>query len=103
MNTSFVKFLATISIAAFAAGGGIRLASAADARQSLAGSDSHPITRAELLHELQELKSVGYDPSDDNFPESLQKAQRKLDEKRRAESAMAVTQAHQPAETDLAR
>jgi len=103
MKTSIANFVATISIAAFASAGGIRLASAADARQPVAGSDTHPITRAELLRELQELKSFGYSPSDDRYPESLQNAQRKLDEKRRTESAMAAAQANQPAEAALTR
>jgi hypothetical protein len=48
--------------------------------------DTHPVTRTEILKELLELRSVGYDPADENYPGSLQAAQRKLDEKRRTEA-----------------
>ncbi|PWK36220.1 DUF4148 domain-containing protein [Cupriavidus plantarum] len=44
-----------------------------------------PVTHASLMKELSELRAVGYDLFDDNFPESLQRAERKLEAKRRAQ------------------
>ena len=44
-----------------------------------------PVTHASLMKELSELRAVGYDLQDDSFPESLQRAERKLESKRRAE------------------
>jgi len=88
MKTLIAKRVAAIATAAVAASG-IHLALAAEPTQSVPGYDTHPVTRAELLREVQKLRSAGYDPSDDNFPESLQKAQRKLDAKRQAEKSQA--------------
>ncbi|QET00586.1 MULTISPECIES: DUF4148 domain-containing protein [Cupriavidus] len=58
-------------------------AHAADAAAG-ADRDASPVTHASLMHELQELRAVGYDLLDDNFPESLQRAQRKVEAKHRA-------------------
>ena len=41
---------------------------------------THQVTRAEVLHELEELESVGYNPSqgdDGNYPAGLQAAEQK--------------------------
>ncbi|MDW3685130.1 DUF4148 domain-containing protein [Cupriavidus sp. CV2] len=49
---------------------------------------THQVTRAELLHELEELKSVGYNPSQGDYgdyPADLQAAEQRLEAKHRAE------------------
>lgn len=58
----------------------------AHAADAVAGADrdASPVTHASLMKELQELRAVGYDLFDDNFPESLQRAERKLEAKHRA-------------------
>lgn len=59
------------------------------------------VTRAGILRELQELESVGYNPStpgDTRYPDDLQQALQKLDAKHRAEAGAAAETAR-PAQT----
>jgi hypothetical protein len=49
---------------------------------------AHQVTRAEVLHELEELESVGYNPAtgdDPNYPADLQAALHKLEVKHQVE------------------
>lgn len=49
---------------------------------------THQVTRAEVLHELEELESVGYNPSlgdNGDYPANLQAAEQKLEAKHQAE------------------
>ncbi|CAH2900753.1 MULTISPECIES: DUF4148 domain-containing protein [Paraburkholderia] len=42
---------------------------------------SHQLTRAEVMHELEELEAAGYNPSvgdDPNYPADIQEAERKV-------------------------
>lgn len=64
--------------------------------QSAASTDMHPVTRAGILKELQELEAVGYNPTapgDTRFPDDLQQALQKLDAKHRAEAGTASSTA----------
>lgn len=41
----------------------------------------HPLTRAEVMHELEELEAAGYTPSlgdDSQYPSDIQEAERKV-------------------------
>jgi hypothetical protein len=63
-------------------------ASACVYAQTSAEPGTHPVTRAEVRHELEELESVGYNPGtgeDPNYPADLQAAERKLEVKHQAE------------------
>src|ERR1700680_2071333 len=56
--------------------------------QTSAEPGVHQVTRAEVLHELEELESVGYNPAtgdDPNYPADLQAALQKLEAKHKAE------------------
>ncbi|MCY0856330.1 DUF4148 domain-containing protein [Cupriavidus sp. D39] len=69
---------------------------------------THQVTRAEVLHELEELESVGYNPSQgDNgdYPADLQAAERKLEAKHQAEkdALMGGNQAAKTAESQPAQ
>ncbi len=49
---------------------------------------AHQITRAEVLHELEELEAVGYNPAlgdDVNYPDDIQAAEAKVAAKHQAE------------------
>jgi hypothetical protein len=49
---------------------------------------THQVTRAEVLHELEELESVGYNPSlgdNGDYPADIQAAEQKLEAKHQAE------------------
>lgn len=51
-------------------------------------TQTHQVTRAEVLHELEELESVGYNPSqgdDGDYPADIQEAQRKVEARHQAE------------------
>ncbi|AXW06002.1 hypothetical protein CJO82_09155 [Ralstonia solanacearum] len=64
--------------------------------QSAAPSGMAQVTRAGILRELQELESVGYNPTapgDTRFPDNLQQALQKLDAKHRAEAGAAAESA----------
>lgn len=69
---------------------------------------THQVTRAEVLHELEELESVGYNPSQgDNgdYPADLQAAEQKLEAKHQAEknALMGGNQAAQAGESQTAQ
>jgi hypothetical protein len=62
---------------------------------------AHQITRAEVLHELEELEAVGYNPSqgdDGNYPADIQEAEQKVAAKHQAERS-AVMGVGQPGQT----
>ena len=49
---------------------------------------THQVTRAEVMHELEELEAAGYNPSqgdDGSYPAVIQAAQEKVAAKHRAE------------------
>ncbi|MEC5408170.1 DUF4148 domain-containing protein [Paraburkholderia sp. MPAMCS5] len=56
----------------------------------------HPLTRAEVMHELEELEAAGYNPSlgdDGQYPSDIQEAERKVAAMHAAEkSALMQTQ-----------
>lgn len=59
---------------------------------SFAQSSNAPLTRAQVMQELADLESVGYEPSrgnELNYPDDIQAAQRRLAEKRAAERKLA--------------
>ncbi|TOZ53150.1 hypothetical protein DIJ60_19005, partial [Burkholderia pseudomallei] len=60
---------------------------------SFAQSSSGSLTRAQVIQELVDLESVGYQPSrgnDNTYPDDIQAAQRRLDAKRLATPQTAV-------------
>ncbi|KVL94159.1 DUF4148 domain-containing protein [Burkholderia stagnalis] len=85
------------SLVVTAAAAAVLLASPA---LSFAQSSSH-VTRAQVLQELYDLESVGYNPStgdSGNYPDDIMAAQARLDAKRLAEHK-AATAAYGPAGT----
>lgn len=55
---------------------------------------THQVTRAEVMHELEELEAAGYNPSqgdDGSYPADIQAAQEKVAAKHRAERAAAMS------------
>ncbi|WP_050983015.1 DUF4148 domain-containing protein [Cupriavidus basilensis] len=69
---------------------------------------THPVTRAEVRHELEELESVGYNPSQgDNgdYPADIQAAEQRLEAKHQAQRNALVSgsQAAQTGEDQTAR
>lgn len=54
---------------------------------------THPLTRAEVMHELEELEAAGYNPSqgdDGSYPADIQAAQEKVAARHRAERDAAM-------------
>ena len=69
---------------------------------------THQVTRAEVLHELEELESVGYNPSqgdNSDYPADLQAAEQRLEAKHQAErnALMGGNQAAQTGENQTAQ
>jgi hypothetical protein len=63
-----------------------------------AGTHNGPVTRAQVLQELVDLESVGYNPASANdatYPEDVQSAMRRLTEKRANEARLAQEQVAQ--------
>lgn len=61
---------------------------------SFAQSSNGSLTRAQVIQELVDLESVGYQPSrgnDNTYPDDIQAAQRRLDAKRLATRKTAET------------
>lgn len=51
------------------------------ARAQASPDAGHPLTRAEVMHELEELEAAGYTPSlgdDSQYPSDIQEAERKV-------------------------
>ncbi|MCP3709627.1 DUF4148 domain-containing protein [Paraburkholderia sp. CNPSo 3274] len=62
------------------------------------GTQNGPVTRAQVLQELADLESVGYNPASANdvtYPEDVQRAMRRLTEKRANEARLAQAQVAQ--------
>ncbi|MGO4813262.1 DUF4148 domain-containing protein [Cupriavidus sp. 2MCAB6] len=69
---------------------------------------THQVTRAEVRHELEELESVGYNPSqggDSNYPADIQAAEQRLEAKHQAQRSalMSGNQAAQTGENQTAQ
>ena len=63
-----------------------------------AGTHNGPVTRAQVLQELVDLESVGYNPASSNdatYPEDVQRAMGRLAEKRANEARVAQEQVAQ--------
>ncbi|WP_137924183.1 DUF4148 domain-containing protein [Cupriavidus sp. 2SB] len=56
----------------------------ANAASAASSTSASPVTREGLQNELRALQAAGYELSDNNYPESLQRAQQKLDAQRAA-------------------
>jgi hypothetical protein len=57
-------------------------------------SQPQPLTRAEVRHQLEELEAAGYDPSrgdDNNYPDDIQEAERKVAAMHAAENSAMTT------------
>jgi hypothetical protein len=70
------------------AGAVLMLSSASVYAQTMPEPATHQLTRAEVMHELEELEAAGYNPSqgdDGSYPADLQAAQEKVAAKHRAE------------------
>jgi Domain of unknown function (DUF4148) len=62
--------------------------------QTVSEPATHRLTRAEVMHELEELEAAGYNPSqgdDGSYPADLQAAEEKVAAKHRAERAAAMS------------
>ncbi|EEA04405.1 conserved hypothetical protein [Burkholderia sp. H160] len=62
--------------------------------QTVSGSEPHQVTRAEVMHELEELEAAGYNPSmgdDGSYPADIQAAEAKVAARHRAESAAVMS------------
>jgi hypothetical protein len=58
---------------------------------------THQLTRAEVMHELEELEAAGYNPSqgdDGSYPADLQAAEEKVAAKHRAERDAVMSAGH---------
>jgi hypothetical protein len=69
--------------------------------QTVSEPQPHQVTRADVMHELEELEAVGYNPSmgdDSTYPADLQAAEAKVAAMHRAQSnaAMSAGQSGQP-------
>ena len=73
----------------FVMAGAVLMASSASvSAQAMPEPAPHQVTRAEVMHELEELEAAGYDPSqgdDGSYPADIQAAQEKVAAKHRAE------------------
>jgi hypothetical protein len=72
--------------------------------QTMSAPEPHQLTRAEVMHELEELEAAGYNPSlgdDGSYPADIQAAQEKVAARHRAErdAAMSAGQSWQPVRT----
>ncbi|NPT61072.1 DUF4148 domain-containing protein [Paraburkholderia elongata] len=69
--------------------GAVLMASSASVyAQAMPEPATHQLTRAEVMHELEELEAAGYNPSqgdDGSYPADLQAAEEKVAAKHRAE------------------
>ncbi|MFL9991157.1 DUF4148 domain-containing protein [Paraburkholderia sediminicola] len=77
------------SLRNMAAAGAILMSTSAGVfAQTLPDPATHRVTRAEVMHELEELEAAGYNPSqgdDGSYPADLQAAQEKVAAKHQAE------------------
>ncbi|MEX3634487.1 DUF4148 domain-containing protein [Paraburkholderia sp. BR14320] len=75
--------------------GAMLMASSASAEaQTVSEPQPHQLTRAEVMHELEELEAAGYNPSmgdDGSYPADIQAAEAKVAAMHRAESAAAMS------------
>ena len=97
MNQYVVSPLRSLVIA-----GVMSMASSANVdAQTVPEPAAHQLTRAEVMHELEELEAAGYNPSqgdDASYPADLQTAEEKVAARHRAErnAAMSTGQRAQP-------
>ncbi|MGF6770260.1 hypothetical protein P3T18_002739 [Paraburkholderia sp. GAS199] len=91
MKPTLLNRLAARAIsAALAAGAALFVISTGAHAQASSGPGAHPLTRAEVRHELEELEAAGYNPSqgdDSSYPVDIQEAEQKV-------AAMHAGQAH---------
>jgi len=76
------------SSALVAAGAVLMATSVSVYAQTWSAPAAHRLTRAEVLHELEELESVGYNPSqgdDSDYPADIQAAEAKVAARHQAE------------------
>lgn len=88
MRSISIKHLVSVAAVAVAASASFS-ANAASFGSVNPHDSTSQVTHASLMKELQELRAAGYDLQDNNFPESLQRAQRKLDAQQAAKAAIA--------------
>ncbi|MFM0313824.1 DUF4148 domain-containing protein [Paraburkholderia nemoris] len=73
----------------FVMAGAVLMATSASVfAQAMPQPAPHQVTRAEVMHELEELEAAGYNPSqgdDGSYPADIQAAQEKVAAKHRAE------------------
>lgn len=62
--------------------------------QTVSEPEPHQVTRADVMHELEELEAAGYNPSagdDGTYPADIQEAEAKVAAKHRAERDAAMS------------
>jgi hypothetical protein len=69
---------------------GIIASSAVPAFAQQAQQPSTPLTHAQVMQELYQLESVGYDPTANNYPGDIDAAQKRLAQKRAAQKIAEV-------------
>lgn len=83
------------SLLGFAIAGAMSMASSVSAHaQTMSAPEPHQLTRAEVMHELEELEAVGYNPSlgdDGTYPADIQAAEEKVAARHRAQSQAAMS------------
>lgn len=77
--------------------GAMLMVSAASAHaQAVSDPEPHQVTRAEVMHELEELEAAGYNPStgdDGSYPADIQAAEAKVAAMHRTQRGAAVSSA----------
>jgi hypothetical protein len=79
----------------FAIAGAMLMASSASVyAQTMSEPEPHQVTRADVVHELEELEAAGYNPSvgdDGTYPADIQAAEAKVAARHRAERDTAMS------------
>ncbi|MBC8750254.1 hypothetical protein OKW43_001905 [Paraburkholderia sp. WC7.3g] len=105
MKSESLNQSAVSPLVSFAIAGAMLMANSAGLyAQTLSEPEPHQVTRAEVMHELEELEAAGYNPSlgdDGSYPADILAAEAKVAAIHRAErdAAMSAGQSAQPVRT----
>ncbi|MCC8400631.1 DUF4148 domain-containing protein [Paraburkholderia sp. MMS20-SJTN17] len=94
MKSESVSQYSSLSLCKIAIAGVMAMASSASLyAQTVSRPEPHQVTRAEVVHELEELEAAGYNPSqgdDGSYPADIQAAEAKVAAMHRAERSAAA-------------
>ena len=89
MNPHSIDLPRDLPLRALVAAAAVLMAASASVHaQTTSEPATHQVTRAEVLHELEELEAAGYNPSqgdDGNYPADIQAAEAKVAARHQAE------------------